>query len=723
MLITEIDTRQGTNNSRDFSHGNCLPYVGVPFAMNYYSVQTNGDAGNWFFNPYDHRFEGIRLTHQPSPWIGDYNQVLFTAVSGEEIFTEDTDYAGTYDGKSAIFEPAYQRIFDERYQTQTEVIPTIYGARFTFSNLVKKTNKLVIRSKAIQSFFYDSKNSIFYFSIRKSNNNSSRLTMYVAMDAKNELDVSNSGYWNDKNQWQTQLNAKEHIKSVILAFLSSTTEISVATSYLSFKQANINLARIKNQSSEELQCTANHQWQEYFNRITIEDENNELIQTFYTCLYRLFLFPQRFYEEDENGISRHFDMYSQKERKGILFTNNGLWDTSKTVFPLFSIIAPEILPDILTGFLQSYHESGYLPKWLAPDELGMMPGTLVDSVIADAAIKGIGSKLMPKLLTGMLKSATVPSNDNRFGRSELNDYLHYGYVPTDANNESVNSTLDYAYSDFCIAQVARTVGNQKVANFYSKQSKNYQNLFNKKMGLMIGKNSKGQSSDFFTSDTWGYSYTEGSAWQNSFSVYHDIPGLVKLYGGKDAFNRKLTKLCNTDPTFKVGSYKQQIHEMTEMANEHLGQLAISNQPSFHIPYLFNYAGHPENTQILIKQIRKFFNSSPEGFPGDEDNGSMSGWFIFSCLGFYPVCPGNAEYVLGIPGVNKIVLKLASGKTFTINTHHNDSQNNFVRSRSLNQKTYSNLYITHKQLLEGGNFDTTLCLLPSSKPIAESALPH
>ncbi len=723
MLIAEIDTRQGTNNSPNYSHGNCLPYVGVPFAMNYFAVQTNGAAGSWFFNPYEHRFEGIRLTHQPSPWIGDYNQLLLTAVAGDEITSQNIDYAGTYNGKNAVFSPSYQKIKDERYQTVTKLVPTTYGASFNYTNLLHQSNKIVIRSQFIQEFQYNANQQIFYVAIDRATKNAAQLRMYVALDVRDNLDLQNCGYWDNENQWHPLLDDPSDISSIVLAFSNSDTVLNLATSYLSYNQATLNLNHFKDQSFADLRKAADQKWQTYFDRIKVEDTNTEMVKTFYTCLYRLFLFPQRFYEIDKNNESVHFNMYTQKIEKGLLFTNNGFWDTSKSVYPLFSIIAPEILPKFLTGFLNSYHESGYLPKWLAPDELGMMPGTLIDAVIADAATKGIGLNLMPELLHGMIKSATVISKDKRFGRTAVKDYARFGYVPTDSTNESVNFTLDYAFSDFCIAQVATILNKPDVAKKYLAQSKNYRNLFDKKFGLMIGKNSKGKFSDFFTADTWGYSYTEGSAWQNSFSVYHDIPGLIQLYGGEEDFNQKLVELCNTDPTFKVGSYGQQIHEMTEMASEQLGQLAISNQPSFHIPYLFDYAGHPENTQLVIKQLRNFFNSSPNGFPGDEDNGSMSGWFIFACLGFYPVCPGKSEYALGLPAFDKVVLKLASGKTLKITTQNNVIQNNFVRSRTLNQQPYNNLYITHQQLLKGGTFDSTLSLLPSCRSTSKNELPH
>jgi len=378
---------------------------------------------------------------------------------------------------------------------------------------------------------------------------------------------------------------------------------------------------------------------------------------------------------------------------------------------------------MLEGFLNSYRYTGFLPKWLSPDERGLMPGTLIDGLIADAAVKNIGSHLMEELLEGMLAAAKNQSENANYGRQGTNDYLKYGYVPLDFH-ESCNHTQDYAYSDFCISQVAKVLGKESLSAEYATQSLNYKNIFDKETGFMRAKDKDGNFRPDFSPTSWGLDYAEGSAWQNSFAVYHDFKGLIEEHGGKDAFLSKLTELCNTAPSFDVKGYGYEIHEMSEMAAVDFGQLALSNQPSFHIPYLFNYVGQPASSQVLLKQLMtNLFDTSFTGFPGDEDNGSMSAWFIFSTMGFYPVTAGSGEYVLGIPLFDEVKIHLPQGKEFVIMTKQNAPQANFVQNTVLNEKSWEKLFIQHKDIVHGGNLDFTLGIVPAIKSYNEEDLPY
>jgi len=362
-------------------------------------------------------------------------------------------------------------------------------------------------------------------------------------------------------------------------------------------------------------------------------------------MYRAFLFPHKAYEIDENGDNVHYTPKTGNVNKGVRYTDTGFWDTARTQFPLLSVIDPTEYEKMLTSFVNDYEECGYLPRWLSIGEVGCMPSTLIDCVIADSVSKGIGGKkLWEKALCGMLHHANNESSDRRYGRNGAKTYVKYGYVPKNLQKESVNLTLDAAYGDWCIATVAGALSYGDICKEYTERSKNYKKLFDPETGFMRGRDESGKMSDGFDPCIWGGDYTEGSAWQNSFWVPHDIEGLCDLYGGKEKFLEKLDELFSTSPKYRVHGYGGEIHEMTEMAAVDFGQCAISNQPSFHIPYLYGYLGDREKCGEIVRKMCFELFSAQGGFPGDEDNGSMAAWYIFSCIGMYPICPGKNEYV-------------------------------------------------------------------------------
>ena len=430
------------------------------------------------------------------------------------------------------------------------------------------------------------------------------------------------------------------------------------------------------------------------------------------ALYRLFLFPQTFYELDAEGQEIHWDFTHQTVQPGKLFTNIGFWDGFRTSFPLLALISPDTYHDFLEGFLNFYKETGFLPKWLAPDERGMMPGILIDGVIADAAAKNLIPDLEKDLFQAMLETAEKEDPSKRYGRQGASDYQTLGYLPFDYH-ESVSHSLDYSYSDFCIASLAIKLQQEPVAEQYSQQSLNYQHLFDPETGYMRAKDRKGQFRPDFSPYTWGRDYAECSAIQNSLSVFHDIEGLKDLMGGQTAFTDYLTKLCQDQPFFDVTGYGYEIHEMSEMATAHFGQLAISNQPSFHIPYLFRYSDKPEYTSLLIKSLREHgFRPGWQAFPGDEDNGSLSAWYIWSAIGLYPTCPGKPFYDLGIPLFNHLRLYLPQNQTWLdIYAHDNYPHFQFVTKTELDGQALQ--HISHEELLAAKRLDFYMSWLPNS----------
>ncbi|WP_242542389.1 GH92 family glycosyl hydrolase [Enterococcus sp. DIV1298c] len=711
MKIQQIDTRHGTANQGTFSNGNCLPYTGVPFGMNYFAPQTNDQKGSWWFHPEDRTFQGYRLTHQPSPWMGDFSHFLMTPISG--ALSEPTIFhaQSSYRPEESLFCPTHLSIKQLRYGIQSTLIPSMYGGILSLTYTKSDSGLLLSfpgRFRLTAKDAYTLEGQVTHFAGAEDPN----FTFYFVLRFDQPLTTRALDY------------TSEQAAAVPIYFgpIKHQT-IRLGTSFISIEQAHHNLNQEQNKQENDYLLESRKQWQSYFDRIKINHHDQKQMETFYHNLYRTFLFPQTFYEIDQEGKKVHYDTSSRSVKEGVLYTNNGFWDTYKTVYPLFSLIAVDKYEEMLEGFLNSYRETGFLPKWLSPDERGLMPGTLIDAVITDAAVKGIGTPNMPEFLEAMKKGATIQSEKQNYGRQGTDDYLKYGYVPNHYH-ESINHTLDYAYSDFCISRVAQTLADDETAHHYQQQSKNYRNVFDPQTGFMRSKDLSGQFRPDFSPTSWGTDYAEGSAWQSSFAVFHDFAGLIEIHGGKQAFENKLVELCNQAPTFEVGGYGFEIHEMSEMAATEFGQLAISNQPSFHSPYLFHYIGKPEMAQPLIKQLlTQLFDASPTGYPGDEDNGSMAAWYIFNSLGMYPVTPGTGEYVIGIPLFDQVIVSLSNGKQLTIQATPNQPQQQFVHQVSRNGETYEKLYFTHHDLLKGGTINYHLGIVPTTKAYSEESLPY
>lgn len=689
-ILETIDTRFGTASKHAFSRGNTLPYTGVPFGMNYFVPQTSDQEGSWFFDPHLPIFQGIRLTHQPSPWIGDYSWLLLTPVTGE--ISGDTLFhrQSSYNLDRAIFNPHYLRIFSDRYQIETQLAPTCYGASIQLRQIQGKSLSIYLHANDDLTVDQADKQTLNLRQSGLTETNKSSLVMFTALAFSKEiLSIKQEG-----QDWRIDLAGAE-------------VQVQLATSFISKEQARFNLP---SKDFEETKSDAKASWEDLLGRFDVV-ETGPVDRTFFDhCLYRLFLFPQTFYEVNEHGENIHIDLASGTIKPGLLFTNNGFWDTFRTSFPLFALIIPEYYRQFLEGFLNSYRDTGYLPKWLAPDERGMMPGTLIDGLIADSACKDMAPELEEEFLKAMIETATKSDPKAINGRHGLSQYQELGYLSTDYH-ESVSHTLDYAYSDFCISTCAAKLVQEELAQNYAHYSKNYQNLFDPETGYMRARDVDGNFRPDFSPYSWGRDYAECSAVQASLGVLHDISGLSQLMGGKEAFSNYLLKACQSLPLFETTGYGYEIHEMSEMATAPFGQLAISNQPSFHIPYLFRYSNVPQYTSLLIKTLRqKAFRAGWDAYPGDEDNGSLSAWYVWSALGLYPTCPGKASYDLGIPYFDHLRVYLAQeDKWLDIRTQQNHKHFHFVQNCLLDGKEKQS--ISHQGLLNAKTLEFNLGWLP------------
>ena len=438
-------------------------------------------------------------------------------------------------------------------------------------------------------------------------------------------------------------------KAVIhLALNKKQTEVRMATSFISFEQALINLSNDSDyENFDDLKAKNEAIWEEYLGKIQI-DADEERMKTFYSCMHRAFCFPHKAYELNAEGKPVHYAPACDEVREGYRYTDNGFWDTYRTVYAFYTLVAPKLCKEMLMGYIQDYIDGGWLPCWTAGTEKKCMPSTGIDAVIADAAVKGLlDGEWLEKAFEGMEKHANNDCPIAGYGRDGCSHYLKLGYVPFDTNHESVNLTLDAAYFDYCLAVVADKLGYTEKKELYLARAKRYANLFDKETGFMRAKDSSGSfRNEEFSPISWGRDYTEAAAWQTSFAVQHDIEGLSELHGGKEALLKKLDEFFAAPVEYLVGGYKCEIHEMTEMADDNWGQCAISNQPSFHIPFMYAYLGQQEKADYWLDRIcREGFSANDDGYPGDEDNGTTAIWYIFTNLGLYPICPGKAEYTV------------------------------------------------------------------------------
>lgn len=633
-----VNILQGTDSTWRFSRGNTLPLTQYPFGMNAFAPQNTG-IDPWWFSPHARTIEGIRLTHQPSPWIGDFGTMMLTPQS-DVIWDRFYDPWTNFHRAKSILAPNRLKIAFGRSGCVMELIPTLRGAvvRADFDHDMTSCISF-FNMKGIGGFEVDPEKGEFRGWTDGCNKE-------AGGDFKMYLVVRPRGQWADWDASRAVLAGEEGACGHIgMKQGHRHAEFILGTSYIGFDQARRNCLEVGDKSFETLALEAEEAWEDYLSTIAIEADEEEM-RTFYSCMYRTGLFPMLAHEMDDAGKAVHFSPYTGKVHEGVRYIGQGFWDTFRSSMPLFSLTRPQLYRDIVTSALSDYREGGWLPRWIAPGEVGCMPSTLIDSVLAQAATAGLlDRETLQQVYDAMKHHADHAAPAKRFGRTGIAEFLHYGYVPCDLYTESVNLTLDFAYGDYCVAKVAQALGYTEEAEKYLQRAKYYSHIFDGETGFMRPKDTAGNFKEPFDPIAWDLDYTESAAWQATFSVYHDFGGLAQLMGGKEKILQKLDALFAEKPVFRVGNRGFEIHEETEMAAADYGQCAISNQPSFHIPYLYTLFGQPEKTQHWVDRMcDEQFRAEPDGFPGDEDNGSTAAWYILSRLGIYPVCPADNTWV-------------------------------------------------------------------------------
>jgi predicted alpha-1,2-mannosidase len=729
-LAKFINPLIGTDSKYDFSNGNTYPAIALPWGMNFWMPQTNNMGNGWGYQYSANKIRGFKETHQPSPWINDYGAFSIFATTEKLVFDEN-ERESWFSHKAEIAKAYYYKAYLSDYNITVEITPTERAACFRIT--YPKTEKAYL---VVDAFFKNSYIKVFSkerkiegYSCNNSGgvpeNFKNYFVMYVDKDIE-EVVVSQDGkLYNDK----TAATGK-HVGTVI-RFKTTAGEkvnLKIASSFISPEQAELNLQReIGNSTFDQVCEKARSTWNQMMSRIYVEGGSDAQLATFYTAFYRTMLFPRRFYEFDKNNKVIHYSPYNGKVVEGYMFTDNGFWDTFRAAFPLMALVFPEMNSQMMAGLVNTYKESGWLPEWASPGHRDCMVGSNSASIIADSYLKGIRGYDINILYEAAIKNTKNAGPLSSVGRLGVDYYNNLGYIPYDVKiNENTARTLEYSYDDFTLWKLAKALNKpQSDIDTLLKRANYYKNVFDKSVNFMRGRNLDGTFQSPFRSDKWGDAFTEGCSWHWTWCVFHDVQGLSDLMGGIAKFTEKMDSVFTAAPTADYSYYGSQIHEITEMQVANMGQYAHGNQPIQHMTYLYNYAGEPWKTQFHVRDImNKLYTNAPDGLCGDEDNGQTSAWYVFSAMGFYPVCPGSGQYVLGAPLFKKCTLTFRDGKTFVINASNNNSQNIYISELTLNEKEYTRNFLNHSDIIKGGIMNIKMLDVPNKfRGIEQSDFPY
>lgn len=699
-----VETRMGTDSKHSLSNGNTYPAVALPWGMNAWTPQTNRNGDGWMYQYGADKIQGIKQTHQPSPWINDYGQFSLMPVN-KAVFTQ-ADRASWYSHKTELAKPYAYEVYLADHRVRVAVSPTERAAVFSLNYQAGDSAYLVVdafdKGSAIQ--IDPQARTISGYTTRNSGGVPANFKNYFVLQFDQPFTFKRVWHGSTLAGADTLAYEGDHAGALV-AFASQQVEVKVASSFISLEQARLNLRReVGGKRYEQVRKEAKERWNQELGRVQVEDSNLTAMRTFYSCLYRLLLFPRKFYELNQLNEVVHYSPYNGQVLPGYLFTDNGFWDTFRAVFPFFAMMYPELDAQMMQGLENAYKESGWLPEWASPGHRDCMIGSNSASIITDAYIKGVRGFNAPLLYEAMLKSSGAEGPLGSVGRKGADWYWKLGFVPYDVGiAENVARTLEYGYADFCIAELGKAL-NRPAAEVekYRKSSLAYQRVFDPDAKLMRGKTQAGIFQSPFLPFKWGDAFTEGNAWHYTWSVFHDPEGLKKLMGGAKGMEAMLDSVFVLPPVYDASYYGQVIHEITEMVIAGFGQYAHGNQPIQHMIYLYNYVGQPKKAQYWLREVmQRLYQPTPDGYCGDEDNGQTSAWYVFSSLGLYPLCPGKPEYVLGVPLFKKVILTLPNGKKWILEAPGISNTKRYVEKRMVNGRTHTGFLLTHAQWMEGG----------------------
>ena len=730
-----VQPLMGSDSDHGLSTGNTYPAITMPWGMNFWVPQTGKMGDGWQYTYAAKKIRGLKQTHQPSPWINDYGQFSLMPIVGKPVFDEE-QRASWFSHKAEKATPYYYSVYLADYDVTAELCPTERAALMSFTFPQTDSAHVVVDAFDKGSFIkvLPKERKVVGFSTRNSGGVPENFRNYFVIEFDHDFEAFvnvKDGQYQGMVQGDYQEAYQQegnHVGTIISFKIRQRGEkvvARVASSFISESQAWQNLQELGQADMQQLCQQGRNRWNEVLGKIEVEDEDIDHLRTFYSCLYRSVLFPRAFYEKNAAGEVVHYSPYSGTVQKGYMFTDTGFWDTFRCLFPLLNLMYPSVNEKIQAGLANTYLESGFLPEWASPGHRGCMVGNNSASVVADAYLSGLRGYDAETLWQAVVHGANaVHPEVNSTGRHGFEYYNELGYVPYDVKiNESVARTLEYAYDDWCIYQFGKALGkSKKELKPFAKRAMNYEKVFDRESGLMRGRLLNGKFQSPFNPLKWGDAFTEGNAWHYTWSVFHDPEGLIRLMGGKEKFNQKLDSVFLLPPVFDNSYYGFTIHEIREMQVMNMGNYAHGNQPIQHAIYLYDYSGQPWKCQYWVRQVMdRLYTPTPDGYCGDEDNGQTSAWYVFSAMGFYPVCPGSGQYALGTPYFQSMKLHLENGQQVSIQS---EGDGCYVDDMQMNGKKYDLNYLDLNSLRQGAQISFRLSEKPNlQRGILESDAPY
>lgn len=716
--VDYVSTLVGTQSKFELSTGNTYPATALPWGMNFWTPQTGKMGDGWAYTYDADKIRGFKQTHQPSPWMNDYGQFAIMPITGGLVFDQDRR-ASWFSHKAEVAKPYYYKVYLADHDVTTELAPTERAVMFRFTYPETKNAYVIVDAFDKGSYVkvIPEENKIIGYSTKNSGGVPENFKNYFVIQFDKPFTFVSTVFEN--NILPNETEAKGNHTGAVIGFATKKGEIvhaRVASSFISPEQAELNLKELGKNSFDQLVANGREIWNREMSKIEIEDDNIDNLRTFYSCLYRSMLFPRSFYEIDAKGQVMHYSPYNGEVRPGYMFTDTGFWDTFRCLFPFLNLMYPSMNQKMQEGLVNTYKESGFLPEWASPGHRDCMVGNNSASVVADAYIKGLRGYDIETLWEALKHGANAHLRGTASGRLGYESYNQLGYV---ANNigigQNVARTLEYAYNDWAIYTLGKKLGKpESEIDIYKKHALNYKNVYHPKRKLMVGKDNKGVFNPNFDAVDWSGEFCEGNSWHWSFCVFHDPQGLINLMGGKKEFNAMMDSVFVIPGKLGMES-RGMIHEMREMQVMNMGQYAHGNQPIQHMVYLYNYSSEPWKAQYWIREImNKLYTAGPDGYCGDEDNGQTSAWYVFSALGFYPVCPGTDEYIIGTPLFKSAKLHLENGKTITIKADNNQLDNRYIKEMKVNGKSQTRNFLTHDQLIKGANIQFQMSPVPNKQ---------
>lgn len=707
--VQYVNPLVGSHSTGGLSTGNTYPAIALPWGMNFWTPQTGKMGDGWCYTYDAEKIRGFKQTHQPSPWMNDYAMFNIMPECGENYIFDEAKRASWFSHKAEVSKPHYYRVYLADYDIVTEVAPTSRAAIFRFTYPAGKSY-LVVDAFDRGSYvkIIPEQNKIVGYTTRNSGGVPRNFKNYFVLQFDRPFTVTAICDAGTENKSALETTSK-HAQGVV-GFNTKRGEqvnVRVASSFISIEQAEQNLKELGNKTLEQVSEEGRQEWNKVLSTIDVQDESDiDRLRTFYSCLYRSVLFPRSFFEINAQGQVVHYSPYNGEVLPGYLFADTGFWDTFRALFPLVNLMWPSMSQKMQEGWANAYKESGFLPEWSAPGHRACMVGNNSASVVADAYLKGVRGYDIDALWEAVKHGANADLPRTTSGRKQWQTYNKLGYVPYDSINESAARTLEYAFDDWSIYKLGQALGKpEKEIQVYAEHAMNYKNLFDKSHNLMRGKLANGEWAPNFNPFKWGDAFTEGNSWHYSWSVFHDPQGLIDLMGGTATFNQMLDSVFILPPIFDDSYYGGVIHEIREMQIMNMGNYAHGNQPIQHMIYMYNYSGQPWKTQYWLREtMNRMYNAHADGYCGDEDNGQTSAWYIFTAMGFYPVCPGSNQYVLGAPYFKKMTMHLENGKDVVITAPENSDENRYVQKLTVNGAEHKVNYVNHADLLQGARMD-------------------